>query len=448
MRSYWDFDTGRSIRLGSWNEYAEAYREVFERAVRRRVRSGRPVAISVSGGLDSSSIFCQAETLRSSRRADCPAIAGITYIGGAGTEADERRYVEAIELKYGTSIERIDAEPLMGVARDIEEQIAAAEAPFVDYLWGLTRQLHQRAVAGGARVLLTGHWGDQVLFSSAYLVDLFRQLAWLDVRRHIRQYVKWFGEEETRALVRRFAVDLGRHHLPTRFIAPLKWVRRRWLGVERPKPWFADGFLRRALRLANRPATLGKGFRSAHAQAIYVEARSKYYVHCLEWHNKIGARHGLDAAFPFLDRDLLAFVMAVPGEIQARNGVARALAREAMRGVLPDCIYARTTKADFSRVVNRGVAGDVPLLMRALSSDCLGVRLGYLDRDRLSPAVARLSAGLMRPDCLDSWDLADVLGLETWLRLFHGGVGESQTEGNARAVQEAALSAAGAYQAR
>ena len=61
---YWDFDTGRALRLGSFDEYAEAFREHFAEAVRRRTRSRSGVAVSVSGGLDSSSVFCQAEQLR------------------------------------------------------------------------------------------------------------------------------------------------------------------------------------------------------------------------------------------------------------------------------------------------------------------------------------------------------------------------------------------------
>jgi asparagine synthase (glutamine-hydrolysing) len=417
-RRYWDFDTGRAIRLRSFDEYAEAFRERFAEAVRRRVRSARPVAISVSGGLDSSSIFCQADQLRRSGRAACPAIVGISHPGAEGTEADEHRYIEAIEQEYGLTIDRFAVEPLVGVAEGLDQQIGATEAPLVDYMWGITRQMHQRATAHGARVLLTGHWGDQVFFSSGYLVDLFRRLAWREIRRHTREYVRWFGAGETRVLSRRFVVDVARHHLPRALVPPFKWIRRRLLGAERPKPWFSDAFLRRALRFAGRPATIGSGFHSAQARSLYLESRSKYHVHCLEWHNKIGGMYALDTAFPVLDRDLLAFLMAIPGEIQNLNGVPRALLRESMRGVLPDRIRERIGKADFSYIINSGVAKDVGAISQALSSESLGVQLGYLDAARLAPALKRLSVDLSGPDCLNSWDLADIFGLEVWLQVF------------------------------
>ena len=61
VRSYWEFDPTRRIAFSSFSEYAEAFHERFAAAVRQRIRSAYPVAVSVSGGLDSSSIFSQAE---------------------------------------------------------------------------------------------------------------------------------------------------------------------------------------------------------------------------------------------------------------------------------------------------------------------------------------------------------------------------------------------------
>jgi asparagine synthase (glutamine-hydrolysing) len=417
-RRYWDFDTGRAIRLRSFDEYAEAFRERFAEAVRRRIRSVHPVAVSVSGGLDSSSIFCQAETLRRTGDANCLGVAGLSYTGAAGTGADERRYLQEIESEYSVEIERFPIEPLTGLVNGTDQQIRANETPFLDYMWGVTRALHRRARAQGARVLLSGHWGDQVLFSSAYLVDLFDRFAWGEIRRHTKEYERWLSQGEVRVLKRRFVVDVARHHAPRALVPPLKWLRRRLLRGTHPKSSFSAPFLRRALQFANRPSTAGDGFHSAHARALYLEARSKYHVQCMEWNNKIGALHGLDAAFPFLDRDLLAFLMAVPGDVQNRNGVPRALLREAMQGVLPEPVRARTWKADLSAFVNSGVAQDAGAISRALGPASLGVRLGHLDAARLALEVARIGSRLEGPECTNSWDLADLYGLEMWLQVF------------------------------
>ncbi len=420
-RRYWDFDRGRTLRLRSFGEYAEAFRERFAEAVRRRARSAHPVVVSVSGGLDSSSIWCQAETLRRSGRAATPAVAGVSYLGPEASASDEQRYLREIEGRYGVSFARFPIAPLAGVVDGAGEQVRAVESPFADYLWGVTREVHAQARRAGARVLLSGHWGDQMLFSSAYLADLLRQLAVGRLLRHTRTYARYFGPDETRLLARRLWLDVARRYAP-RAVAPLlKALRRRIARPERPKPWLADGFRRRAQRLANVPVDLGDGFHSAHARSIYLEARSKYHVHCMEWNNKCAALHGLDAAFPFLDRDLVAFLMAVPGDVQNRDGVPRALLREAMAGILPDAVRARTWKADFTADANEGIARDLERVQAALSRGSLAARLGYVDEARLAAALPGLAAGLAGPHCLATWDLTDLFALETWLRIFFAG---------------------------
>lgn len=416
-RRYWDFDLGRPLRLRSYGDYVEGFRERFAIAVRRRLRAAAPAVVSVSGGLDSSSIFCEGQALgRSGAVRHAPR--GVSYVAEAGTDADEARYLTEIERTYAVSLDRFPLEPFAGLVTGTEEQVRAIEAPFLDYLWGVTTELYRRVAASGSRVLLSGHWGDQVLFSTAYLVDLLRRLAWLTVWRHLHEYGRWFGAEEARVLRHRFVTDVVRHHVPGALVPVLKRLKRRVTGPLDVKPWFSDRFLALALRHVDRPAMLGRGFHSAHARAIYLEARSKYHVQCLEWNNKTAARYGLTPAFPYLDRDLLAFLMAVPGEVQNRGGVPRALLRDAMRGVLPDPVRARTWKADFTAMVNQGVDRDKAVIVQAMTTDCLGVRAGYLDAGRLATEVARLSADLRRADNLSSWELADLYGFEVWLRVF------------------------------
>src|SRR5262245_5168989 len=57
VRRYWDFDGHNSANVQSIDDCADGFRYYFERAVRRRLRTAGPVAIAVSGGTDSSSIF-------------------------------------------------------------------------------------------------------------------------------------------------------------------------------------------------------------------------------------------------------------------------------------------------------------------------------------------------------------------------------------------------------
>ena len=436
-RQYWDFDTEKQLRFASFSEYVEAFGDRFRTAVARRLRSKYPVALSVSGGLDSSSIFCQAETLRRSS-AGHPRLAGISYVSERRS-TDEQAYLSDIEGQYGVTFDRFAIEPRTGLVRGATDQVSAIEAPFVDYMWGVTRELHTRATATGARVLLSGHWGDQMLFSSAYLVDLLGRGALSTIWSHTKSYARYFGDEDTARRRRQLLLEAGRYYLPRSMASLLKRVRLTFFARPQPKPWFSPTFLAAALRHRYRLATFGRSFCSAHARAVYLEARSKYHVQCMEWNAKVGALHGLDIAFPFLDRDVLAFLMAVPGAVHAHHGVPRALLREALRGVLPDSIRARTWKSDFSPFVNQGLRDDANAILATMSADCLGVRFGYLDRSRLAPELTRLANRIQIDECAESWDVADTYSLEMWLRVFWGpdrraDVAQSRTACGAKAT--------------
>jgi asparagine synthase (glutamine-hydrolysing) len=416
-RRYWDFDPAFDPGCRSFGECADGFRERFGEAVRRRVRSAYPVAVSVSGGLDSSSIFCQAEASRRAGAVACPSLLGFSYVGAEGSTSDERAYLDEIERAYGLSISRISAAPLTSIMEGAELQASHAEAPLLDSLWQITHALQSAASRAGARRFVTGHWGDQMLYGTAYFVDLIRRLAWGTARRHLAALDEWFERDEARNLRKQVAVALLRHHLPRALLPLVKRMRRLRPGAG-GRRWLDPGFRRRALRHAHRPAELGRHLRGAYRRALYLETRIKYSVQCMEWNNKISALHGLDYATPFLDRDLIQFLMAVPGEIQAQGGVPRVLVRDGLAGVLPDAIRQRRWKGDYSEPVNQGAARDLAAVRSLFANGSRAVALGYLSRDRVTAELDALAPRLRGEDCVASWELTDLIGLESWLRVF------------------------------
>jgi asparagine synthase (glutamine-hydrolysing) len=157
---------------------------------------------------------------------------------------------------------------------------------------------------------------------------------------------------------------------------------------------------------------------TAHARSLYEQARSPRHVMFMEWNNKVAAMHGLEMAFPFLDRDLLCFLMAIPGEMQNMEGVPKHLLRQGLRGVLPDAVADRSWKADLSDVVNQAMAGDVIKILEYLMSDTLVVKHGYADKETMARELPLAVEGIKGPDCEVAWDVSSLLGLELWLEVF------------------------------
>jgi asparagine synthase (glutamine-hydrolysing) len=417
VRRYWDFEPARSAPAKSFPEFAEAFGHHFERAVRRRLRSASPVGVSVSGGLDSSAIFCTAEALRRGEPGRYPQLVGASYTYPEGTPADEAAYLGEIERAYGVDIERVPlARP--GMLGGCKEAVWHVEAPLPDCQWNGATELHDVFRRRGARVLLTGTWGDQVLCDRAYLTDLVRRLAWGRVRAHLQEYPRWFLDAAPGVFRRDFWSDLVRHHVPDRLVPWLRRLRSVRARTPHERSWYAPSFRGRAVRNSLlRPAPRGP-FAKAHGNSLYRRVRSRYCTLCLEWNNKVGAMFGVERAFPFLDRDLLSFLMNTPGEMVSWKGVPKAFLRES--GNLPEGIARRRDKADFTDWINAGLRREFPELVRLLRSGGAAVRRGYVADGVLEEELARWRGRIQGPDCLVSWGLRDLLGLELWLQHFFG----------------------------
>ncbi|MFQ5656812.1 MAG: asparagine synthase-related protein [Candidatus Methylomirabilales bacterium] len=412
---YWDFDATTPVHLGSFNEYAEAFRHHFDQAVERRMRSMYPVAVSLSGGLDSSSIFCLAETLSRRNPDRYPRIVGVSYTSPAGSPSDEAAFLTEIERQYRLTISRV---PIVrrGPLKDSRQAVRHVEAPLLDEMWPTMQAFHTTVHREGARVLLTGHWADQLLFDQAYLVDRFYDLAWGEIIAHLREFGRWFTDSDARYFRHRFFIDLIKYSLPGPLVSLIRSLR-----IKRGRSWYAQGLRRRIRRYPFGSRPLGNGFVTAHAHALYEQATSSRHVLCMEWENKVAAMHGLETTFPFLDRDLLSFLMRIPGQMQTWQGVPKAILREGLNGVLPDAIACRAWKADFTYLANEGVERDYPELSRCLPSDkTMAVRMGYLNRDILIEQLDKIKDKLRGDTCDTAWSLSDLVGLELWLQVFFG----------------------------
>ncbi len=162
-RKYWEFDSLRRIRYRTDGEYEEHFRGVFQESVRRRLRTHQPILAELSGGIDSSSIVCMADTILASGDTQTPKVETLSYYVDDEPNWNEQPYFEKVEQRRGqagTHI-KVSSEELFSFDYDFERFAASPAAP------GCASS-RSRAVAAclqksGSRVVLSGIGGDELL---------------------------------------------------------------------------------------------------------------------------------------------------------------------------------------------------------------------------------------------------------------------------------------------
>ena len=90
---------------------------------------------------------------------------------------------------------------------------------------------------------------------------------------------------------------------------------------------------------------------------------------------------GLEARVPFADHRIIEYLWNVPWEMKAKDGVAKALLRQAGRGFLPETIRSRR-KSPYPKTYDRGYEALLAGRVREILADPASPVLRFLDRKK------------------------------------------------------------------
>jgi asparagine synthase (glutamine-hydrolysing) len=285
--------------------------------------------------------------------------------------------------------------------------------------WNALHHLLTAAHREGCRVILDGLFGDHLLAGQGYLVDLFRRGRWLATRHNVRQAAAWMTDVNPAWLRRSVRADLARSVLPRWLRQPIKKALKRSASFNRYPRWYTPRLAERARDRAMARRKPPREFASRHAEQCYEMATSARFLAQQERRSRSGSMCGMEVRYPYRDRDLIEFVMAIPGDVVNLDGVPKGLLRNAMNGILPEPIRLRRWKADFTALTNQAVLGDYDEILRLVTPTCLAVEAGLLDGQILARELTAVKARLVRDDdARAAWQVGDAVALEIWLRCF------------------------------
>jgi asparagine synthase (glutamine-hydrolysing) len=265
-----------------------------------------------------------------------------------------------------------------------------------------------------------GEGGDELLWNRGYLIDLLEHLRCATVWAHLQEFGLWNTEADATGIKRVFLREVVEHYrerTPALLVPAARQLRRHLSGAVRQPSWYTTAFCQRSHQ-SGPTRESRRRLPSIHSESLTRTLVGRPQEELMEWFNKVGAAASLDSSHPFLDRDLISFVMRIPGETCSRNGVPRALLRRAMRGVLPNAIIDRRWKGDYTHLAQEIVQERRAEALHRVREGGMAVERGYV-RDDILPAKASATidpAGGV--SAYDAQGLADLLGLELWLEEF------------------------------
>jgi asparagine synthase (glutamine-hydrolysing) len=416
IRKYWDFDPSKRIRYRTDAEYEEHFRTVFAEAVQRRLRSDSPILAELSGGMDSSSIVCMADTIIARGAAETPRLDTLSYYNDSEPNWNERPYFTKVEEKRGRTGTHIEVgkEESFQFEPD-NDRFAATPGSGGGRPNEASRQFAACMTSQRNRVVLSGIGGDEVMGGvptpTPELEDL---LARGHFRTLARQLKVWALNKRKPWFYLLF--DAARGFFPPALVGVPKH--------KRPAPWLNPAFVRR-----NRSALQGYETRLNFFGPLPTFQDNVSTLQVLQRQlacDTMSSNLPHEKRYPYLDRGLLEFMYAVPREQLVRPGHRRSLMRRALVNIVPDELLSRKRKAYVSRSPLAAISSEWATVTE-LTQHMVTSSLNVVAPDVFSEVLQKACQGQEVPTVM----LMRTLGVEFWLRSVRNrgilGVGTSIT---------------------
>ena len=404
VSKYWNFDPQKKIRYRTDAEYEEHFRAVFATAVQRKLRSDSPVLAELSGGRDSSSIVCMADTIVARGAADTPRLDTISYFDDAEPNWNERPYFAKVEEKRGRTGWHVNVGAQdpgnIDVPDPPPEYPHGRFVPTPGYDGRTSQQIRLCMAAQGNRVVLSGIGGDEVMGGVPTPTPELENLLARAQFGALAHQLKVWALEKRKPWFHLFW-EAARGFFPPALVGVPKYMR--------PAPWLQSSFVKRHLAALtgypSRTKLFGPLPSFQHNMGTLDALRRQLARTALPFEPPCEKR------YPYLDRDLLEFMFAIPREQLVRPTQRRSLMRRALVGIVPDEILNRKTKAFAARSPMVAISNDWAHFAE-MTQNMLSSWLGIVDPERISEALQKVRRGEEVPIIT----LHRTLFLEGWLK--------------------------------
>jgi asparagine synthase (glutamine-hydrolysing) len=384
------------------SDAVRAYRELLEDSVRLRLRADVPVGSCLSGGLDSSSIVCVANLAL--RSAGAQSVQRTFSARSSDPRFDEGRFIDAVLQHTGVPNAQVDP-PAARLFDELPELTWHQDEPFGSTSIYAQSEVFKLAAENGVKVMLDGQGADEQLagypsFHAARFGNLARGLHLATLLGEMRAVSRRLPRRQVAA----YAVS---SLLPEALRQVLRRIGNR-ASTQNP-----------CLDMAKLGARAMDPFLAHGANAASVEALSISQLlytslpMLLHWEDRDSMQHSIEARVPFLDYRLVELTLGLAEEEKLSGGVTKRVLREAMRGVLPEEVRARTDKIGFATAEEQWLRREHADAFRAAMQQAVEASQGIL-RPAALEHLEEIIAG-QRPFSYLPWRM---ISFGAWMRRF------------------------------
>ena len=382
--------------IGQYNDdelrhLSKEFADIFDNAVKIRLRSDVPVGSYLSGGLDSSSILGIVDRYLDQLPYDFKTFSAVY----SGPNFDESEFIEAAigKKKVKPCLYHQQQERLL---EDLDQLIYHQEEPFISTAiyaqWSLLKNIKDHAM----KVILTGDGADEILSGYPYPNIALFLLGLLKERRFPEYY------RELRAN--------GYKNGLTHTLKGIYWLFPSFLRIPirknfrlKPKIMKKDFFHEFLWR---EKVWMDVLFRSSLQERLHLDMTRFLVPHELRFRDKNAMAFSVEERQPFLDYRLVEFCFNTPGIYKIFNGWRKYLLRVSTDEILPPEIQWRKTKLGFGTNELRWYL-QMPKLENLRCSD-------YVNPQKFSSVSQHFSSN--SPD--KTTELWSFYNLELWMREF------------------------------
>lgn len=356
VHRYWP---ERPFDLDAGIDPVQGVRRRLEKSVEEHLLADVPVASFLSGGIDSSII-----TALAAQRA--PGKLQTLSVSFRGTRFDEAGIAEEVARRFGTEHHRIDLDDA-DVLRLVEEAVNRFDIPSVDAI--NTYIVCSQTARRGIKVALSGLGGDE-LFGG---YPSFRDVGKLRMAAMIPQPLRPFLPLPRALRSRITSLPAGDASLLAR------WRRQFWSNSELATFGLeaGDAFPEPAFPL-----------RDDFARVSWAELTGYMRHLLLRDSDQMSMAVSLELRVPFLDHELVEFVLGLPRSAKKRFGPGKGLLIEAFRDLLPPAVYQRP-KQGFELPMRKWMKGP----LQGFVEDGLQGVTNYLPEAFVMRSKAQFEAG-------------------------------------------------------